>query len=116
MNLKKSLKIFNGYKCDYPEKTVKRIEEGFKKIGLHLSYNEKEVSSDKNGLYSSEATIKELDFSTYGKGTNSVLSKASAFAEMAERFSACMFFFENVPLPDDSYRYRKMLDGRLGPR
>ncbi len=110
MILKKSPKTFETYKCDKPENTIKRISDGFKRIDLNLLYKENKIGKGKSELYTGESKIKELNFSTYGKGTTSLLSKASAFAEMVERFSATMFFFQNIPIPKDSYRYRKLLD------
>ena len=79
MELKSSIKIFENYKCDYPENTIKRVEEGLKKICLNPIYNQKEIIS--NGFYNyyGELLIEELGFLTCGKGTSSILAKASAY-------------------------------------
>lgn len=110
MKLDSSPKIFKEYKCDKPENTIKKIENGFKKLNLHLAYKENVINQNNKFIYTGETILDELDFSTGGKGISSLLSKASAFAEMSERFSSCMFFFQDIPLPEDSYRYRKLLD------
>lgn len=108
MNLNSSPKIFNNYKCDIPENTIKRIDDGFKTLGLNLLYNEKIVSSLYTSIYSGHVFIDILGFKTECKGTTSLLSKASAYAEMAERFSAGLLYFI-IPLPEKSAKYRKIL-------
>lgn len=92
MNLKNSPKIFENYKCDYPENTVKRIEQGFEKIGLKLVYKETEIQQGTFSTYSGRAFISDTHFFTNGKGLTSELSRAGAFGEMAERFSAGLMF------------------------
>lgn len=109
MKLNSSPKIYNNYKCDYPENTIKKIEEGFKKIGLKLTYKEKSVSSPDASIYSGYALIDVLSSTQNGKGTSSILSKASAYAETAERFSTG-FLLIRIPLPKKSSRYRKLLN------
>jgi len=108
MELKPSPKIYNNYKCDYPEKTIERVKEGFKKIGLKLTYHEKTVSSSDVSIYSGYALIDVLGSTQNGKGISSILSKASAYAETAERFSTGFLPFR-IPLPDKSAKYRKIL-------
>jgi hypothetical protein len=68
MELKCSPKIFHNYKCDSPENTIKRVEDGLKKIGLNLTYYQNEISSDDFSTYHGELLIEELGFSTRGKG------------------------------------------------
>ncbi len=109
MKLNPSPKIYNNFKCDYPENTIKRIERGFKKIGLKLTYHEKSVSSSYASIYSGYALIDVLGSTQNGKGISSVLSKASAYAETAERFSTGFLPFR-IPLPEKSARYRKLLN------
>jgi len=108
MELNVSLKIFDNYKCSHPENTIKRIEDGFKKIGLDLIYNEKIVDSLGTSIFSGYALIDILGFTQECKGVTSLLSKASAYAEMAERFSAGFIDFR-IPLPEKSAKYRKLL-------
>jgi YcaO-like protein with predicted kinase domain len=109
MKLNPSPKIYNNYKCDFPEKTIQRIEEGFKKIGLKLTYHEKTVSSPDTSIYSGYALIDVLGSTQNGKGISSILSKASAYAEIAERFSTGFLPFR-IPLPEKSAIYRKLLN------
>jgi len=109
MELKASIKIFENFKCDYPENTIKKVEEGLKKICLNPIYNQKEIIS--NGFYNyyGELLIEELGFLTCGKGTSSILAKASAYAEMAERISSGFFVFHTIT--DNFEEYAKILDG-----
>jgi len=96
MELKSSPKIFGNYKCDYPENTVKKIKNGLEKIGLNLSYSQKEILSTDFSSYYGELLIEDLGFLTCGKGTSSILAKASAYAEMAERISSGFFVFHTI--------------------
>lgn len=109
MELKSSIKIYDNYKCDYPENTIKRVEDGLKKISLNPIYNQKEIIS--NGFYNyyGELLIEELGFLTCGKGASSILTKASAYAEMAERISSGFFVFHTIT--DNFEEYAKILDG-----
>lgn len=88
MKLKSSPKIFDNYKCDYPQNTIKRVNEGFKKIGLDIKYKGKAASSGNCSVCSGKAWIYQIGFGSYGKSSTSILAKASAYAELAERFSA----------------------------
>lgn len=96
MELKKSQKIFEDYKCDNPETTIKRVEDGFAKMGLQINYKPTEAIKNNIGVYSGVAEV--FKFKTNGKGLTFELAKASAYAEMAERFS-CGLFFSNVESP-----------------
>lgn len=109
MNLKPSPKIFQNYKCDYPENTIKKIEIGFEKIGLDLTYKEKFIKSLNSSIYSGYSLIDIIGGQQEGKGTTKILSKASAYAEMAERFSTG-FLAMKIPLPEKSYKFRKILE------
>ena len=96
MKLKSSPKIFDNYKCDFPGNTIGKIESRLKKIGLNLTYNQKEIASKNFSSYYGELLIEELGFLTCGKGTTAILAKASAYAEMAERISSCFYVFHTI--------------------
>jgi len=108
MILKSSPKIFNEYKCDNPENTIARIEEGFKKLGLDISYREQVLTSNDLSIYTGLASIEVLGWSQCGKGTSKLLAKASAYAEMAERFSAG-FILMKIPLPREPSKFQKLM-------
>lgn len=103
MQLKSSPKIYNNYKCDFPENTIKKIEESFKKLDLNLDYREIEVSSGGFSTYSGFLIIRELGFQTVGKGLSPILAKASAYAEMAERVSSAYFTFYTINFNLEKY-------------
>ena len=109
MKLNSSPKVFDSFKCDYPENTIDRIVEGFKKIGLNLTYFEKSVGSKEASIFSGYALIDELGSTQNGKGISSILSNASAYAEIVERFSTGFLPFR-IPLPEKSSKYRKLLN------
>ena len=88
MKLKPSPKIYQNYKCDYPENTIKRIDDGFKEIGLDIGYVKKVASAKNCSIYSGRAWIKGVGFFHHGKATKAILAKASTYAELAERYSA----------------------------
>lgn len=96
MELKSSPKIFENYKCEYPEKTIEKICNGFEKIGLNFNYMEFAVNTETKSAYYSTLLQENLGFATHGKGTTQILTKASAYAEMAERFSSCFFSFKTL--------------------
>ena len=52
MQLKKSPKVFNNYKSDFPENTIQNIEGSFIKLGFNLQYTPIEVNSDYFSTYS----------------------------------------------------------------
>ncbi len=94
MKLKSSPKIFENYKCDYPENTIKNIEKGFEKLGLKLRYEEIECRFTSNfSSYSGNLFLEDFGFKTTGKGLSPQLAKASAYAEMVERVSAGFVIF-----------------------
>jgi len=111
MKLRSAPKIFNNYKSDMPKNTINLIEHGFKKIGLNFTYNEKHVSSTNFSIYSGKLISDELGFSVEGKGLSLELAKASAFAEMAERFSAGFLYFHIFST--DFENYISVLDNLL---
>ena len=96
MELKSSLKIFNNYKCDYPENTIKNIKIGLEKLDLKLKYKKTEIRSADFSSYSGDLILEDFGFKTTGKGISPVLAKASAYAEMAERISAGFTVFYNL--------------------
>jgi YcaO-like protein with predicted kinase domain len=108
MKLQSSPKIYNNYKCDYPENTIKKIEEGFKKLGLDITYKEGRVSSSDFSIHSSYAYLDILGWGQEGKGTSRLLSKASAYAELAERFSIGIYELK-IPLPKKQGRFEPLL-------
>jgi len=104
MIFKSSPKIFNNYKCDFPKNTIKKIEKGFKKIGLNIKYSKKEIKSKGYSIHSGRAWIDPIGFFADGKASSYILSKASAYAELAERFSAGnLRFFILDPDSSDYY-------------
>lgn len=111
MELLNSPKIFKNYKSDFPKNTIDSIENGFKKIGLNFVYKEKKVSSSNFSIYSGKLINDELGFSVEGKGLSPELAKASAFAELAERFSAGYLYFY-IP-SKDSQNHIELLDNLL---
>ena len=108
MQLNKSPKIFQKYKCDYPKNTINRIQKGFKKMDLEISYNEKTYFSRDEPVYIGVALVDILGWAQNGKGTSSILSKTSAFAELAERFSTG-FIGIKIPLPKNSGKFQNLL-------
>jgi len=81
-------KIFENYKSDFPENTIRLIEEGFKKVNLFLEY--KPIGS--YPFYSGRVNIIPSQIGANGKGLTPILAKASAFAELAERYSSGHIF------------------------
>ena len=104
MRLTSSPKRYEGYKSRDPMDTVRLLRQNFKKIQLHTSYRENKLSSGEASLFSGKLKLKEIGFSTTGKGVSSSLAKASAYAEMAERYSAGLFYFLNFSY-EDFYNY-----------
>jgi YcaO-like protein with predicted kinase domain len=87
MNLISSPKIYKNYKCDIPRNTVEKIKKGFKKIGLDINYKDTLFKNPDFTIYISKAYIDILGIIQYGKGVTKPLAKASAYAELVERFS-----------------------------
>jgi len=102
MILQTSPKIFQNYKCEFPEKTVDKIKKNFRKIGLFFKYKEYIVKSAEKSTYSGNLSEQNIGFMTHGKGVSSILAKASAYAEMVERFSTAFFVFRAI---EDSEKY-----------
>lgn len=108
MKLSQSPKIYQNYKCDVPKNTIKRIKNGFKKIGFDINYKEDNISSSDFKIFVGSALIDILGWAQHGKGFSSNLAKASAYAELAERFSAC-FLEIKIPLSENAEEYEKIL-------
>lgn len=109
MKLKSSKKVYNNYKSDYPENTINKIKKGLGKLDLELRYKEIEISSSGFSSYSGDLFLEDFGFNTTGKGVSSILSKASAYAEMAERISSGFIFFYN--LNSNIEKYYQILEG-----
>ncbi len=108
MKLSHSPKIFQNYKCDRPKNTINRIEKGFKKIGLDIFYSEDNIGSSNFRVFVGSALIDILGAVQHGKGISSALAKASAYAELAERFSACFLDFK-IPISGNGQEYENIL-------
>jgi len=91
MMLASSPKTFDGYKSATPESTICRIEEGFEKIGFSVDYYEYVAGDERTKIFSGGASLVGTNFTASGKGRTSVLSKASAVAELVERFSVSLY-------------------------
>ncbi len=93
--LKDSIKEYKGYKVKSPEETIERIESAFNKINLGVEYNiYKEGALKKLSPFQCGNSIlhpledKNITLlKTNGKGVSSILSRASATAELIERFT-----------------------------
>lgn len=108
MELHKSPKIFENYKSDHPIETINRIQKGFKSLNLEINYRDTSIKNSDFSLYSGFASIDILGWSQEGKGFSKILSKASAYAELAERFSIGLMDL-NIPLPKNTGRYKDLL-------
>lgn len=76
-------------KCESPGDTVKRIKQGFERLGLQVEYAPFQVS---DSLYWARIWIESIKIICEGKGVSLQLCEASAFAELTERLSAGMFY------------------------
>lgn len=76
-------------KCDTPANTVDRIKRGFDALGLEVGYEAHRVS---DRLHWSRTWIDALQIACLGKGVTPALARASAYAELAERFSGGLFY------------------------
>ncbi|MDD5146038.1 MAG: hypothetical protein PHF44_04320, partial [Candidatus Pacebacteria bacterium] len=110
MKLKKSPKIFNNYKCDYPQNTIKRIEDGFNKLGVKIEYQTLINIEKKNiSIYSGTARAFNSVFHSNGKGVSFELCRASAYAEIAERFSTRIYFVDFATYLDESPHSKELV-------
>lgn len=76
-------------KCDIPSNTIKRIQSGFDRLGLDVAYSAHRVSDH---IFWGQIWIDALRIVCNGKGVTPELAQASACAELAERFSAGLFY------------------------
>jgi len=82
--------IRNEYgKCDIPSNTIKSIQDGLKKLGFEVEYHPFRVSDN---IYWGRIWIDSIRIVCNGKGITPELAEASAYAELAERFSGGMFY------------------------
>jgi len=99
--------IRNEYnKCDTPENTVNRIQQGFNRLGLEPEYAGVRVS---DFLFWGRIWIDALQVVCEGKGISPGLAEASAYAELAERLSAGLYY----PVFEEQVRFH--LPGIYGP-
>jgi ribosomal protein S12 methylthiotransferase accessory factor len=76
-------------KTDTPANTVRNITEGFERLGYDINYAPFQVSEH---IHWSQIWIDAIHLKCQGKGMTPELAKASAYAELAERFSAGLFY------------------------
>ncbi|RZB31621.1 MAG: ribosomal protein S12 methylthiotransferase accessory factor [Desulfobacteraceae bacterium Eth-SRB2] len=82
--------VRNEYgKCDLPSNTIGKIKDGFRKLNLNVEYSPFRVS---NNIYWGQIWIDSIRIVCNGKGITPELAEASAYAELAERFSAGLFY------------------------
>jgi len=85
-------------KCDIPANTVDRIKRGFEALGLEVGYEAFPVSDH---LHWGRTWIDALQIVCLGKGVTPELARASAYAELAERFSGGLFY----PIFEEQVRF-----------
>ncbi|MEW6078078.1 MAG: YcaO-like family protein [Thermodesulfobacteriota bacterium] len=76
-------------KCDTPDNTLKRIRDGFATLGCDPVYEPVRVTET---LFWGRIWIDALRIICEGKGVSARLAEASAHAELAERFSAGLYY------------------------
>jgi YcaO-like protein with predicted kinase domain len=76
-------------KCDIPANTIARIKRGFEALGLEVGY---EAYRAGDHLHWGRTWIDALQIVCLGKGVTPELARASAYAELAERFSGGLFY------------------------
>ncbi|OEU79528.1 MAG: hypothetical protein BA872_05030 [Desulfobacterales bacterium C00003060] len=82
--------VRNEYgKCDLPSNTINRIKDGLRKLGLDVGYSAFRVSDN---IYWGRTWIDSIRIVCNGKGVTPELAEASAYAELAERLSAGLFY------------------------
>ncbi|MEE4607329.1 MAG: YcaO-like family protein [Desulfobacteraceae bacterium] len=85
-------------KCDTPANTVDRIKRGFNALGLEVGYEAYRVCDQ---LHWGRTWIDALQIVCLGKGVTPELARASAYAELAERFSGGLFY----PIFEEQVRF-----------
>ena len=82
--------VRNEYgKCDLPSITINRIKDGLRKLDLDVGYFTFRVS---DSIYWGRTWVDSIRIVCVGKGITPELAEASAYAELAERFSAGLFY------------------------
>ncbi len=82
--------IRNEYgKCDVPSNTIKRIKDGLRKLDIDVGYVPVRVSDN---IHWGRVWIDSIRIVCVGKGITPELAEASAYAELAERLSAGLFY------------------------
>ncbi|NVL90323.1 MAG: YcaO-like family protein [Desulfobacterales bacterium] len=82
--------VRNEYgKCDIPSNTINRIKDGLRRLDLDVEYFNFRVSDN---IYWGRTWIDSIRIVCVGKGITPELAEASAYAELAERFSAGLFY------------------------
>lgn len=76
-------------KTDTPDNTIRNIVDGFDRLGYDIHYRPFQCA---DRLHWSQIEIHAIKLQCQGKGLTPQLSKASAHAELAERFSGGLFF------------------------
>lgn len=76
-------------KTDTPENTIGKIAAGFDRLGYDIRYIPFQVADQ---IHWSQISIDAIKLQCQGKGLTAELAKASAHAELAERFSGGLFF------------------------
>ncbi|MCG6909401.1 MAG: YcaO-like family protein [Deltaproteobacteria bacterium] len=76
-------------KTDTPENTVRNIAAGFDRLGYDIQHIPFQFSDQ---IHWSSICIYGINLECQGKGLTPMLSKASAHAELAERFSGGLFY------------------------
>ena len=76
-------------KCDTPDNTLMRIKSGFKRLGYPPVWAPVTVTDT---LFWGRIWIDDLKILCEGKGVSAQLAEASAHAELAERFSAGLYY------------------------
>lgn len=88
MKLKNHLRNDCG-KTDTPENTVGNITAGFERLGYDIQYMPYRVADQ---IHWSHIAVDAIRIQCQGKGMSPALAKASAHAELAERFSGGLFY------------------------
>jgi len=88
MNLQNLIRNEFG-KTDTPGNTIRNISTGFDQLGYDIRYMPFQVADQ---IHWSQVYIDAIQLQCQGKGLTSELAKASAYAELAERFSAGLFY------------------------
>ena len=88
MNFKNHIRNEFG-KTDTPKNTIRNIADGFDRLGYDIRYMPFQAADH---IHWSQISIDAIKLQCQGKGLTPELARASAYAELAERFSGGMFF------------------------